>query len=652
MVIKEFILQGVGRFREPIRFQLSNGLNVFFGGNEKGKTTIADALFFLLSLTGEQQERLVSDGAKETRLGITLRDGPDNFRLLMDVSSDAVLLSKYNQETKKFDSVSKDKKEIREFFKRDLLFKPLDVYKDLFLINPYSSMDSSPNEESPIPREPEQFTLTGDVNTGFGGADDFEPSSYAAGEDLHQNAMTEEEIRSEIGKLEDELKRASAATEKQDKAEQLESELTDVQDKIRTISGLQTTLQDIEKQVNTLNKFSDLPDDIETKIDEYLKFEGRIKKEIDEIERQRSQYESVSADMPPFYKDKIFIAGAGLVLSFIVIPVLLSIFAGSWGMYFSAGVFAGLGTMGYALWKDAGKRGEIKKRKEAVAALEKQIKEQRNKYEIEGSVIKSIISSMKLESPASLKEGIKRYREVLEEFAKAKSRYNTAVTENGPDILKQREDKLKSDLEAVQEEVRTMAMSGMDPYSISQQIESLKNKLSKMGNEAVQQKKEPPVQQKHHEEVRKPLEVPVPAFMKNINSIADITGEGKDKILSLIGTTASSHFKTLTFGKFREISILDNRIVCITDTGREVELNNVSGSVRERGMLSVIVAVSELAAEKWPWPLVMDDPIMLLDDANRAAVYRMVKNLSKETQVLFLTKDGNLKPFADTFISL
>ncbi len=652
MVIKEFILQGVGRFREPIRFQLSNGLNVFFGGNEKGKTTIADAIFFLLSLTGEQQERLVSDGAKETRLGITLRDGPDNFRLLMDVSSDAVLLSKYNQETKKFDSVSKDKKEIREFFKRDLLFKPLDVYKDLFLINPYSSLDSSPSEESSITREPEQFTLTGDVNTDFGGVNDFEPSSYAAVEDLHQNAMTEEEIRSEIGKLEDELKRASAATEKQDKAEQLESELTDVQDKIRTISGLQTTLQDIEKQVNTLNKFSDLPDDIETKVDEYSKYEGRIKKEIDEIERQRSQYESVSVNMPPFYKDKTFIAGAGLVLSFIVIPVLLSIFAGSWGMYFSAGVFAGLGTMGYALWKDAGKRGEIKKRKEAVAALEKQIKEQRNKYEIEGSVIKSIISSMKLESPASLKEGIKRYREVLEEFAKAKSRYNTAVTENGPDMLKQQESKLKSDLETAQEEVRTMAMSGMDPYSISQQIESLKNKLSKMGNEAVQQKKEPLVQQKHREEVQKPRQVPVPAFMRNINSIADMIGEGKDKILSLIGTTASSHFKTLTFGKYQEITIADNRIVCIADTGREVELNNVSGSVRERGMLSMIVAISELAAEKWPWPLVMDDPIMLLDDTNRAAVYGMIKNISKETQVLFLTKDSNLKPFADTFISL
>ena len=219
-------------------------------------------------------------------------------------------------------------------------------------------------------------------------------------------------------------------------------------------------------------------------------------------------------------------------------------------------------------------------------------------------------------------------------------------------MLKQREGKLKSDLEVVQEEVRTMAMSGMDPYSISQQIESLKNKLSKMGNEAVQQKKEPAVQQKHHEEVQKPRQVPVPAFMKNINSIADMIGEGKDKILSLIGTTASSHFKTLTSGKFQEISIVDNRIVCITDTGREVALNNVSGSVRERGMLSMIVAISELAAEKWPWPLVMDDPIMLLDDANRAAVYSMVKNLSKETQVLFLTKDSNLKPFADTFLSL
>jgi hypothetical protein len=652
MVIKEFILQGIRRFREPVRFQLNNGLNVLLGGNEKGKTTIADALFFLLSMVmdTEQNEGLRSDGAKEVRLGITFKDGPDNFRLLMDVISDAVLLSKYNQEAKKFDTVSKDRDEIREFFKRELLFKPLDRYKDLYLIDPHVIIN--PHTYEGIPEAPEEFTLADTSDISLGGAEDFEPTSFAGNEGIMEDTMSEEEIRSEIGKLEEELKHASETAEKQEKIEQLESELTEVHDKIKTIDSLKTALQDTEKQVNALNKFSDLPEDIETKIDEYLRFEGRIKKEIDDMERQRSQYESVSADVPPFYRDKTFIAGAGLVLLFIVAPVLLSIFVGSWGIYLSAGIFAGFATMGYSLWKDAGKRGEIKKRKESVAALEKQIKEQRNKYEIEGSVIKSIVSSMKLESPASMKEGIKRYKETLDEFAKAKSGYNTAVAGNDPDMLKNQEEKLKSDIDTAQEQIRALSVSGMDPYSITQQIESLKNRLNHIGSVQVRQKTEPVVPKKQPDVSRQPRQAPVPAFIRNITAIAGLIGEPEDRMLSLVGSAASSHFKSLTRGKFQEISIAANRIVPVTDSGREVEFNSLPGSVKEKGMFSIILSIIGLVAEKWPWPIVMDDPVMLLDDANRASVYSMVKNLSKETQVVFLTKDSNLKPFADTFISL
>ncbi len=654
MVIKEFILQGIRRFREPIRFQLNEGLNVFFGGNEKGKTTIADALFFLLSVSRnkEQIESLKDDGAKDARLGITFKDGPDNFRLLMDVKADAVLLSKYNPEIKKFTTVSKDVEGIREFFKRDLLFKPIDVYKDIFLINFSTLINSDNYGVSKIAEAPEPFSLNNDSTAPMGMIEDFEPSSFAGSGEIQQDNMTIEEIRSEIGRLEDALKLATAAAEKQDKIEQFESELTEVQDKIKKINTDKTALQYIEKQVNELNKFSDLPDDIEKKIDDYIKFEARIKKEIEDIERQRSQYGSVGADIPPFYKDKLFITGSGVVLLFIAAPILLSVFVGSWGMYLSAGIFVGLGIMGYTLWKDAGKRGEIKSRHEAIAGLEKQIKEQRNKYEIEGSVIKSIISSMKLDSPDALKDGIKRYREALEEFAKAKKNYNDSVADSNMELLQKKAEKIESEIHAIQEQIRTMSVDGMDPYSISQQIENLKHRLNNAGEKQLEQKIKPVEQIKRTEEPQHFERILIPPFMKNIEAVAELTGDSKDRIISLIGSRASSYFKTLTNGKFQEISVADNRIVLIANSGKEIEFDHLSDSVKEKGMLSMILSIIGLAVEKWPWPIIIDDPFISLDDANKTTVYSMLKNISKEAQVVFLTKDNNLKPFADTFILL
>ena len=658
MIIREFILQGIGRFREPVRFQLTQGLNVFFGGNEKGKTTVADALCFLISLdkNGELQERLRSEGSKEARLGITFQDGPDNFRLLMDLVSDAVLLSKYNQESKKFTPLAKDKDEIRSFFKRDLLCKPLDVYRDIFLVSPDTMLAQQAAAGGPAGEEPEAFTLTGSAAepAGFaGGMEDFESTSFAESDHLQQDSMTEDELRSEIQKLELELKSASEASDKQDKIEQLEAELTDVQVKIKSINDLKTALQAIEKQVNTLNKFSDLPEDIEAKIDDYLRFEGRIKKEIEDIERQRSQYESVDAGIPPFYRDTVFLAGGGIAALFIVVPVLLFIFVGSWGMYLSAGIFAGLGTMGYALWKDAGKRGDIKSRKEKLHALEQQIKEQRNKYEIEGSVIRSIITSMKLDSPAALKEGIKRYRDVLDGFAKAKASYTAAVAEHAPEALLKREEELKSAVDAAQEQMRAMSVSGMDPYSLSQQIDSLKKRLSEKSAGVVRQKTASIVQEKPHARIRRPDAVSVvPAFIRRITMLAGLTGEAQANVRSLVGSAASTVFAALTNKRFREVIITDNGIVLVTASGQELPLNRVAGSVSEKALLSVVLSTVQLAAEKWPWPVIIDDPLMLLDDTNRSSVYSILQNFSRDTQILFLTKDSNLKPFASAFIAL
>lgn len=659
MIIREFILQGIGRFRDPVRFPLTQGLNVFFGGNEKGKTTIADALCFLLPLDndGETKERLRSEGAHEARLGITFKDGPDNFRLLMDLGSDAVLLSKYNQETKKFTPVAKDKSEIRTIFKQELLCKPLDVYRDIYLVNPDTLLTGKAAAGAAGSGEPEAFSLSGGTagTAAFaGGMDDFEPTSFADSGNLQQDSMTEEEMRAEIQKLEQELKQASEASEKQDAIDHLESELTEVQAKIKSINNLKTALQDIEKQVNGLNKFSDLPEDIEAKIDDYLRFEGRIKKEIDDIERQKAQYGSADAGIPPFYKDKVFVAGGGLTLLFIVAPILLSMFVGSWGMYLSAGIFAGLGTMGYALWKDAGKRGDVKSRQEKLRALEQQIKEQRNKYEIEGSVIKSIITSMKLESPAALKEGIKQYRGALDSFAKAKSSYTAAVAAQDPDTLRQQEEKLRSAVDEAQEQIRTMSVSGMDPYSISQQIDSLKKRLSEGNPGSVRQKTVPvhQPQQPHIERPLPPAVSAVPACINHISTIAGLAGEGQENMRSLLGSAASTYFATLTNGRFREILITDNGVIPVLDSGKELPWNSIAGSVREMALWSVILSTLQFAAEKWPWPVIIDDPVMTLDDANRAAVYGIMKDVSRETQVLFLTKDINLKPFADTFIAL
>ncbi|MGC9027045.1 MAG: ATP-binding protein [bacterium] len=655
MIIKDFILQGIRGFKDPVRFQLVNGLNAILGDNEKGKTTIAEALFFLFYVENDKDKRqkLRNEAAKDVRLGVTFQDGPDSFRLLMDLVSDAVLLSKYNPEAKKFIQVSKDANEIKEFFKRELLFKPFDAYRDLYLINHYDLLNIP--VVSAQQANPSEAPFLGNAIEGTFGEGELE-SSYLTEEDRvyeEREDMNEEEIKAEISRLEKELQLAGDTSKKQEQIDQLESELANIQNKIKELNARKLALQEIENQVNELNKFSDLPDDIESKLDDYIRFEEKIKKDIENIERQKSQYETINIEIPPFYRDRLFITGAGCTILFIIISIVLSVYVGTWGMYVSSGVFIGLGLMGYTLWKDAVKRGKIKEKKEKIINLEKQIKEQRNKYEIEGSVIKSIISSMKLDSAEALREGIKRYKTTLDKFAQAKAMYNQAITENNLDLLQKQEEKLKADINALQEEIR-VSLSSSDPYTITQRIDTLKNKLLHI-NEVQPKRKNTALQQPLKKPLMKndvPKQESMAGFMKRIDILKGLTGEQKDRIVSIVLSQAGAHFKDLTQGRYVEIQIINDTIFTFTNLNKQIEFDSLSDSIKEKCLLSILIAISEYTVEKWPWSMVIDEPFISIDSNNKLVVYNKIKALSKETQIIFLTKDKNLKSFADNTILL
>ncbi|MCL4558755.1 MAG: hypothetical protein M1491_09055 [Deltaproteobacteria bacterium] len=658
MIINELILQGIRRFKDPVKFQLQSGLNVFYGTNEKGKTTVSDALFSLFSLAQERgrSSGLRSPSSKDSRLGVTFKEGPDTFRLLMDVASDAVLLSKYNQERKKFDTVSKDAAEIRDFLVRDLLFKPLEQYRSLYLMDTYVLLGPSVQGTEQKGEDTVPFTLDGGakdyIGQDAGSFDAIEPTSLTAGENMLRDNMTEEEIRSRIAKLEDELQSSSDAAAQQDRLDQLEAKLTDTQNKLAAIGTCALDVERAEKETKELSRFSDLPEDIEKKVDEYVQFEAKMKREIESIERQKSSYAGTDVAVPPFYKDTLFIAGGAVSVLFVVAPVAVTLLLGPWGVYLSAGIFAGLAMMGYALWKDAGKRSEIKKRQFAASSLEKQIKEQKKKYEIEGSVITSITASMGLESPSALKEGLKKYREALGQLESVRKKYSDLLAGSDVELLKKQEEQTKSEIDVVQEKLRAMTGSGMDQYSITQEIESLKKRLNNQEGGPVRQENGPPVRQKVQQGPKETDTISEPAFAKNLSAISDLAGDTRERIASLAMTKASSYLSLLTKGAFQEVSSAGNRIAVLESNGTEYTFSSLSGSMKEKCAFSIALSILGLAVEKWPWPVVLDEPFAVLDEANRQAVYTVIKSFSKETQVLMLTKDASIKPLADAFIAL
>src|SRR5271169_3140303 len=112
MFLVELVMQGVRGFRELIRLRFQSGFNFVAAGNEAGKTTAADALQRLLFPSSQAGllEALVSrhtPDASRTALVMFSDDGA-YYRIILDLSKQAVNVSKYNASTKDFALLHKD----------------------------------------------------------------------------------------------------------------------------------------------------------------------------------------------------------------------------------------------------------------------------------------------------------------------------------------------------------------------------------------------------------------------------------------------------------------------------------------------------------------------------------------------------------------
>jgi len=97
MEIVEFGLQGIRPFEKPRKFSFKKGLNVVFGLNESGKTTLWKVFISLISpeLYEEYKTQLRFLKGFSPRGYIIFRGTKDVYRAMRDFSNDAFLMSKY-----------------------------------------------------------------------------------------------------------------------------------------------------------------------------------------------------------------------------------------------------------------------------------------------------------------------------------------------------------------------------------------------------------------------------------------------------------------------------------------------------------------------------------------------------------------------------
>lgn len=115
---------------------------------------------------------------------------------------------------------------------------------------------------------------------------------------------------------------------------------------------------------------------------------------------------------------------------------------------------------------------------------------------------------------------------------------------------------------------------------------------------------------------------------------------------------ASSNFHTLTLGSFRRL-VADTdgggppRLLGIRDDREQVPVTGMSEGSRDQLYLALRLAALEIQVEQgYRMPLIADDLFINFDDERTAAGLKVLGEISRHTQIIFLTHHDHLVPLA------
>jgi len=644
MQLLEIVLQGVGSLPATLKTSFKAGYNVILGANQSGKTTVFEALLAILLGKNPEME-LPTRGIAQTqpsRGGITIKEGNTVYRIMKDFRSGTILLSQLNPSTSKFDPILKGWEAVEDFLKRSLAFPSMPAFESLFTLSsrtlPSAQKPSSPSLPSPAPEassQPSALTLAD--HGSFLGDEDEEKAQ----EDTPQT------LEAKLSQLRSELSHAEEIDRIEFEHGGIQSRIFELDKKISELDEADKEVLKVEDERKKYKFFADLPDGIEARIASYRKVNeqrakevGQLEFEIDDLQRHAKAVVS-----GPFFKEKNFIAGAGIAVGCLIASRVAAAFF-PWGNYILLGSFIGVILMFYVAWQDFEKKDIGNKLQEKIQAKKEKISQVEKRFEIEGGVVKNLLRMTRLDAPEDLKLELENYRSLgIEEKYKAAQEKKQALLSQGDraTYVKER-DELRAKAGALVDRLRNLGAAAKDVNEIKKEIRQLEKKLKEMRGTVTPT----------------PVAVPKPVPTGG-GPLGDIFSKARGVLLTdfpsfraSVRDRFMSYFSTLTTQAYTLDDFNESGGVFLFSSalGRRITFEELSPSLQDIVFVAFILSILEIISERWKGPVLLDDPFVNFEEGILMGVGQSLKKLSGLTQIIHLSSRGGFATQADNTVSL
>ena len=622
MFLVELVLQGVRGIRELARLRFRDGFNIISAGNESGKTTAVDVMQRLLfpstrpDLFASLVSRYTPDASRAAL--VMYSDDGSYYRIIQDLSKQAVNLSKYNPSTKDFTLIYKDWDNAEQFMSGVTTGISEDDFAQVFFFRRdyYAGRAASSVAASPPHARPARQAA---------------PPAGKSAADQHR-----------IAELKETLQKAEEAADAEYKAQSSRLALEDVRKKITALEDMEQKQIESDQALEELKGCESLPEDLAGLIDDHERREGQKSVDADdlvnEIEGLKMQLEGLpSANL---LADKLFLAGA--VLGALAIATVFVLTGEQASIAFPIGVLVSLGLMAAGWYNGSRKNAQRKAGLKEIEAREQDMADLEKRHEQEGASLKACMQATGAATVAELKDKADNYRHFLslrEDIVEQRRRILGGLT---PDELHQEYEKRQLEAMELDKAAKAVAQYNIDTYSIRQDIERLEGSSgpgdfgADFSDSAVD------------------FEAPAagaaqPGFHAELGIASRIGGVEMETLVPAVEAAAQRNLAAVTSGRYVRIEVgQDGGPLVLHDKDNlPVNYEELSHGTRDLVSFCLRTGLVEALAGKRRLPFILDDPLAGFDPARQKVACQILRALGAKTQVLLFTSNPALRAEGD-----
>lgn len=694
MKILRLEIKRFGRFEDQT-IEFADGINIVIGGNESGKTTIAEAICAVLfedpaRLTPTMSRFVNWQSEHPFLLHLEYISENRHYRLTKDVSTELSMLEEVETGTR-----WNSHKEVQEQICKALGFNERDFFEataflrqgDLARVNRHANLVkdklerlfNSNKDEVLASRLLEKLgvrvhELEGDDSQSgeiaqlqkrlTGLEAELQTSKSKTAELLetrkrvHANNV---ELRDSQLRFDDQHERfkksklAFEASQNLEKERELYLDLARRTREAQEIKNMITSKKDTLKSLTRIER-ADLKT-CESLATQRTIYEGKVQDFEQRLERER---ESIDQATPKsWYR---YIVGGALVAVAAAVIVYLNakdpLFLASAGAAFVVAISAaGLWFSGQRAFSTAqAKYSEVKTR----------LEDERETLHKNVETLDALLRRFKVKDVDEMAESYEQYRDLDRDVKNMVVRYEAILGENN---LKDLEIDLAKITEKMNEQgkifeqYRSYAVSAADLEALQREVADLDRKLTRLREEAkmLNHKLEflesgtdimAPLQERI-EDVKRKVEL-LRNESEQLKIVTRYLEEARRKVLKssieLLEEESSSYLSALTAGTWSKVRLDRHNLSCeISPDGINwyKSEDSLSASAADSLHISLRLAMVKVLANDRKPPLVMEDPFVNLDRVRRSEAERALRSISEDFQVIFLTADQHYRDFGD-----